>query len=730
MKRISTVFLGLALVIILLLSSFPGLAQTQRSPLLYVLGTPETQKAEGSIRVAVVDPNTGRGMTGLENNFQVSVAGDAVTPKVLAETTGIALAIVIDRGGISRQGDPRIGHAIELADQLLQQLRVDGTPNADLVALVGVAELEKPENWNLVGFTDYDPQLIRNEFEAIRAQPVAGVTPLFNGIDQAVEWMIRDAGVGGNDTISQEDLDRRRRVIVVFSDGIDNKFSDRAHQLTLIQKCREDGIMLYTVRLEHAGRTTGSATLEVLASETYGRFERHLIADNNVRDKVLRMFSDIATQRETYQLVFPFHKPQGSYDVNIRVDTPLGNAQAQTRLSSPLRLPQITLTSPQNGLQVTVPYSSTLEPGGAYEAVSVGLGIAVNFPDNVERGISRVRYYADSQLIGEGATESNSGFEWELSSLVVAASEPQTRTFTLLAEATDSTLEQRITSEPVSITVIWEPLPPPTLWEQVLAWLQVNWWLLLILAGLLIGLIILFVLNARMKGELGRKIRTSTTGVLKGMTRPLAALSAPAQGKLVIMQGAGIGKEYRLSGQMIKVGRDPQFCDFALYDEYVSNPHFNVYFDQGNYYIEDAGSRNQTRLNGTIIAPNQRQFLQPDAIIEVGATRLQFKRLGGNTRQLQQPGGGVVYPSTPPAAPGAPGWGGSTQAAPGAGLPLSQPYPPGSPPAQPMPGAYPSTPPQTYPAPQAGPGGAQWGQQTQPYQQPPGQPGNPNQPKP
>ncbi|OQA15059.1 MAG: FHA domain protein [Chloroflexi bacterium ADurb.Bin360] len=762
MKRTVTASFGLFCAIVLLVCAVPGLAQAQKPPLLFVLDTPVLQGAEGVLHVAVVDPNTGKGMSGLEGSFEVNIAGEPVVPQVEAETAGLAVAIVIDRGGISRPGDPRLGHALDLSEQLLQQLQVDGSENADLVSFIGIAELDKPENWSLAGFTDYDPQLIRNEFETIRGQAINGVTPLFNGIDQAVEWMIHDAGVSETDTIDQEDLNRRRRVIVVFSDGIDNKFSDRAHQLTLIQKCRENGIILYTVRLEHSGRATGSATLEVLASETYGRFERHLATDDAVRAKVLSMFSDLITQRNSYRLTFPFRNPKGSYDVNIKVtDAALGNAQAQTRISSNFQLPQIAMTSPQNGLQVTVPYTGT-QDSGAYLATTVSFQAALTFPDGVTRDITRVRYYADLQLVGESTTAPDFAFVWDVSSLTVAAAEPQTHTYTLTAEATDPLWEQRFTSEPVSMTVVWQPTPPPTVVESSLTWLELNWWLLLVLAGLLIGLVVLFILNARMKGELGRKIRAGTTGVLKGVTRPLSALSAPAQGKLVVVQGAGMGKEFRLSGQVSKIGRDPQFCDFALYDEFVSNPHFNVYLDQGNYYIEDTGSRNQTRLNGTIIPPNQRQFLQPDAIIEVGATRLQFKRLGGNTRQLQQPGmqqpgmqqpgmqpgAPAAYPQTPPASPpGMPGWGGPTQAVPEVGLPPNQPYSGGAP-GQPAPGGYSAAAPQNYPPTQMGPGGyppatpqnypptqmapgsGPWGQLAQPPQQPPSQPVDPNQRKP
>ncbi|MEA3342149.1 MAG: FHA domain-containing protein, partial [Chloroflexota bacterium] len=136
------------------------------------------------------------------------------------------------------------------------------------------------------------------------------------------------------------------------------------------------------------------------------------------------------------------------------------------------------------------------------------------------------------------------------------------------------------------------------------------------------------------RGEVARKVVARTTGVLKGVTRRLGAAPQKAPGKLVVIQGANMGKEFRLSAQVVKVGRDPQFCDFALYDEFASNPHFSVQLDQTQFFITDESSTNGTRLNGTPMSPRQRMLLQPDAIIQVGQTQLQFKRLGGATRQL------------------------------------------------------------------------------------------------
>jgi hypothetical protein len=136
---------------------------------------------------------------------------------------------------------------------------------------------------------------------------------------------------------------------------------------------------------------------------------------------------------------------------------------------------------------------------------------------------------------------------------------------------------------------------------------------------------------------------------------------APARGKLVITKGANIGREFKLSTPIVKVGRDPQFSDFALYDQFVSNPHFSIIMEQDQFYIQDEGSTNGTKLNGAPLQHGQRYPVQQDAIIEAGSTQIQFKRLGGTTRRLGASGGGGYQQQH--ASGGSPGYAGPTQPA-------------------------------------------------------------------
>ena len=118
--------------------------------------------------------------------------------------------------------------------------------------------------------------------------------------------------------------------------------------------------------------------------------------------------------------------------------------------------------------------------------------------------------------------------------------------------------------------------------------------------------------------------------------------------------------------QVTKVGRDAQFSDFALNDEYISNPHFSVHLEGSQFYVMDEGSTNGTHLNGMLLQPRQRIPLMPDAVIEVGETQLQFKQLGLPTQRLGRARGG-----TPSSSPGRAPVGPSSAAPPSQAAPPS-----------------------------------------------------------
>jgi len=75
---------------------------------------------------------------------------------------------------------------------------------------------------------------------------------------------------------------------------------------------------------------------------------------------------------------------------------------------------------------------------------------------------------------------------------------------------------------------------------------------------------------------------------------------------------------FRLKSSKAIIGRDPD-CDVQLSEDfYVSRHHAQITFDDGNYFVEDLGSKNGTKLNGSQIIA--REPLKHGDIVTIGQT--------------------------------------------------------------------------------------------------------------
>jgi hypothetical protein len=112
--------------------------------LVIIQGTPDTTTAPPEVRtyVSVIDWSQGKTIEGLTaDNFLVEEAETSIgTLTVSYETVGLAAVVVVDRGGISASGDPRLKDATDLVRELVNRLSVAGAPNEDMIATVGVGE--------------------------------------------------------------------------------------------------------------------------------------------------------------------------------------------------------------------------------------------------------------------------------------------------------------------------------------------------------------------------------------------------------------------------------------------------------------------------------------------------------------------------------------------------------------------------------------------------------------
>jgi pSer/pThr/pTyr-binding forkhead associated (FHA) protein len=639
MKRILSI---LAVGVLLLMAVPVGLAQA--APLVIIHRPPDAASAPPEVRtyVAVIDREEARSVEGLTlDDFVVEEDGDVIeTRSISYETSGLAVAIVIDRGGISAPGDGRIAEAAGLAEELINRLSAPGGPGDDVVAVVGIGEegMDPLENFT---FAPVDTVRAKNALVPMIGEPVTGGTPLYEGLDVALGLLTEnsDAKIG-------EALSSRRKVLVVFSDGIDPDFSETTRYDDVIRKALEADVSVYTIGMGKPDRELGGAdNLKRLAHQTHGLYQ--LYNGDETLGEVLDLFGRLVTQRQQYLITYETRLPKGGHTLRVTVHVGDSAAEVEVPFQSVLQPPQISLTAPFDGDSYTVPiaydeveclYIYAKRENFRYDTPTViSLSAEVTPVDGAPRDPAQVRYFANGELIGTGTTPPNYEITWDVTRVVTPTEQVQARELTLVAQAEDAWLGAQMETEPVTVGVTWEAVKqtPCVEWERRVG---ESWWMACVAGVLGLGLFVLLIMLIRTRGELARKVVAGTSNVVKGVTKRLGGMPDRGPGKLVVLQGSIMGREFRLSGPVVKVGRDPQFCDFALHDDYASNPHFSIRMEQTRYFIVDEGSTNGTRLNGASISPNRRIPLEPDAVIEVGNTRLQFKRVGGATRHLKDSG--------------------------------------------------------------------------------------------
>ena len=264
----------------------------------------------------------------------------------------------------------------------------------------------------------------------------------------------------------------------------------------------------------------------------------------------------------------------------------------------------------------------------------IPLGVQVNVEDNIPREPGEVIYFANGVRIGASTTPPDFQFDWDVSELITPTTSTEARDYTILAGSADPYLGTEMMTRPYNVEVLWEAEELTAVEAAGELWYE-NWWVLLIFALLAIGLLALLLLLIKTRGQLATQAVSATGNAIRSATRRLTpGTVAPARAKLVIVQGPGMGREFRIATPEVKVGRDPQVNDFGLQDQFISNPHFTISAEQGRFFIQDEKSTNGTKLNGEPLPPGKRVPLPPDSIIEAGQSRLQLRRLGGATRRM------------------------------------------------------------------------------------------------
>ncbi|WNG39658.1 FHA domain-containing protein [Archangium violaceum] len=74
--------------------------------------------------------------------------------------------------------------------------------------------------------------------------------------------------------------------------------------------------------------------------------------------------------------------------------------------------------------------------------------------------------------------------------------------------------------------------------------------------------------------------------------------------QLTIAEGKEAGKEFVFEQDSVLIGRVAE-CDVVLYDAGISRRHCRIFSEGGEYFVEDLGSSNGTRVNGTPVEGKQ-----------------------------------------------------------------------------------------------------------------------------
>src|SRR3954470_425358 len=90
--------------------------------------------------------------------------------------------------------------------------------------------------------------------------------------------------------------------------------------------------------------------------------------------------------------------------------------------------------------------------------------------------------------------------------------------------------------------------------------------------------------------------------------------------QLVIAEGKETGREFVFDQASVLIGRTSE-CDVVLYDPGVSRKHARIFGEGEGYFVEDMGSSNGTKVNGSII---KKKLLADGDAISLGPVVFNF----------------------------------------------------------------------------------------------------------
>jgi|YNPBryulayer2012_1023412.scaffolds.fasta_scaffold01166_6 hypothetical protein len=637
MKQISPrPFLRCALALLALLFWAAGLSRAQLSaPTLEIKRVDNSQAPDYTLTAAVILPD-GSAATGLSaQNFALTDLADGSPIPITgleASNAGVAAMIVADLAGLNNTRDYGVVNTENVrraAQQFVQTLAANSS-GQDYLGLVITVGTDQNKFGEIVAPTN-DLNLVASRLQAIPQLAIERTSALFDGLNQALNLLTRNP-----DAAVRSALEQRRKVIVLFSDGADNKFSDEGIRGDILRRANEAGIAIFAIQVNQRGPREFT-NMSALAAQTNGSY---VLLDSSVpQDEAERQlraaYQRIDSQRAQYVLRFNSIKPAGEHSARLTVNLPAGSDSAEVRFASNLRPPTVRLIAPAEG---ELFFQETAEP-----AAPITLTAQVEFPDGRPRSVS-VEFLANGTSIGR-----LDGPPYELvwqppkeDRGIVTKTLP----YAFQAIATDSYLQTTTNSPSVRTTLQVASVPAvpfvPTEAPSFDQWLRQNTALaasLCALALITFGLIVaLIIMNRRYSDQLAvirANMARSVQSGIRMVTQRLGLNRQPIA-ELRVVSGPMTGSTLPIGSDVVWVGRDPSQCEVVLMsDPYISSRHFQITRDPATqqFYILDEGTANGTRVNRVPLQIKTRTPLPEDAEIEVGMTKLVFQQ-GRRTQRL------------------------------------------------------------------------------------------------
>ena len=630
----------LAVSVVLLAMTTPGTSVAQGGLTLGVRQVSSTGSPDYALEASVNGPDgsaaqgltpSAFSLTDVTDNSQIPVTA------VKTDNIGIAAILVADLGGLDNTHDygaVNVDNVTRFAHQFTDLIAASGS-GKDYTGLI-VATGTGPDKLAINVPPTADLAAVTSQIDKIRTLPVERSSALFDGVNRALNLMVKNP-----DAATQAALNQRRKVIVLFSDGADNKFSDEGIRGDILRRANEAGVTIDAIQVhQRSGREF--TNMSALATQSSGGY---VLVDSSIpqakaEQQVHDLFAKIDSQRTQYTVSFHSVKPAGEYTARLTVKTPDGSDTADVHYASNLKPPTVQLTSPADGSQFAQASTQPAEP--------VTLSAQVGYPDNKARPVS-VEFFVNGTVIQRvDAPPYQATWQPPKEERGIVT---KTVPYAFHAEITDSYLGARVSSPSArgELHVASVPAVPfvPTEAPTLDQWLRQNTALAAGLCGLGLATLALVVgmliMNRRYSTQfavLRANMAKGVQGGLRMVTQRLGLVKQPVA-ELKVIAGPMIGVSLPIGGDNVWVGRDPSTCEVVLLsDPYISSKHFQISRDPSTqeFFITDDGTANGTRMNHTPLPMKTRTPLPADAEIEAGMTKMVFQRGGRKTQRLSPTG--------------------------------------------------------------------------------------------